>query len=272
MYTRTATVRPVWWLWRWRIRWTGLQGLYVFTKSLRYICRKTSNIVRFKTVLVDYMDTCCTSGIVIWKSFRLIFQMSFFFFLVHILFVANDQASKHKKIPSCTGMVGCKYKVCHFKAVSHSSFKWRHMWKEDESLWRGCSVQSYKHKCNLPLQTWLSEKSQKQKVWRYCQTIFPDSVSVQKNDSLLYLRGDVDLDFQCKGVVCNFCDIKQNCNLFVWVILCLTTLAEPGSEINGFKMPQKIKLENPCNDEFLYFWYIWYINVIYFTIFCVRPT
>lgn len=196
----------------------------------------------------------------------------FFFFLVHILFVANDQASKHKKIPSCTGMVGCKYKVCHFKAVSHSSFKWRHMWKEDESLWRGCSVQSYKHKCNLPLQTWLSEKSQKQKVWRYCQTIFPDSVSVQKNDSLLYLRGDVDLDFQCKGVVCNFCDIKQNCNLFVWVILCLTTLAEPGSEINGFKMPQKIKLENPCNDEFLYFWYIWYINVIYFTIFCVRPT
>jgi len=109
MYTRTATVRSVWWLWRWRIRWTGLQGLYVFTKSLRYICWKTSNVVIFKAVMVDYMDTCCASGIAMWKSFRLIFQMCFLLLL--ILFVANDQASKHtlKRIPSCTGTVSCKY-------------------------------------------------------------------------------------------------------------------------------------------------------------------
>lgn len=131
------------------------------------------------------------SGIVISKSFGLIFQMSFF--LIHNLFVAYDQASKDKKISHhALWQLGASIKYVTSKlslSLSHSSFKWRHMWKEDESMWGGCSVQSYKHKCNLPLQTWLSEKSQKQKVWRYCQTIFPDSVSVQKNDSLLYLRG-----------------------------------------------------------------------------------
>ncbi len=134
------------------------------------------------------METCCASEIITTKSFRLIFQISFFLYIFYIWAMTKHQ--KTKKIPSCTVTVGCKYKVCHFKALSlyHSSFKWRHMWKEDESMWGGCSVQSYKHKCNLPLQTWLSEKSQKQKVWRYCQTIFPDSVNVQKNDSLLYLR------------------------------------------------------------------------------------
>ncbi len=128
--------------------------------------------------------------------------LSFRLFFSHTYFIVGLWPSikrQKKKFPSCTVTVGCKYKVCHFKALSlsHSSFKWRHMWKEDESMWGGCSVQSYKHKCNLPLQTWLSEKSQKQKVWRYCQTIFPDSVNVQKNDSLLYLREGCEFRLKC---------------------------------------------------------------------------
>lgn len=109
-----------------------------------------------------------------------IWNFSYAYFI--LLPLTMHQNTQQKKSHNALGQWGVSIKNVTSKlSLSLSSFKWRHMWKEDESMWGGCSVQSYKHKCNLPLQTWLSEKSQKQKVWRYCQTIFPESVSIQKN-------------------------------------------------------------------------------------------
>ncbi len=125
------------------------------------------------------------------------FRLVFFLYIFYIWAMTKHQKTK-KKSHHALWQLGASIKYVTSKlSLSHSSFKWRHMWKEDESMWGGCSVQSYKHKCNLPLQTWLSEKSQKQKVWRCCQTIFPDSVNVQKNDSLLYLREGCEFRLKC---------------------------------------------------------------------------
>lgn len=68
--------------------------LHAIPKSLRLICRKTSNIIRLKAFVVVYMETCCTSGIVITKSFRLIFQMSFFLYTFYLLAMTKHQKTK----------------------------------------------------------------------------------------------------------------------------------------------------------------------------------
>lgn len=44
-----------------------------------------------------YMETCCTSGIVISNSFRLIFQISFFLFIFNLLAMTKHQTTERKK-------------------------------------------------------------------------------------------------------------------------------------------------------------------------------
>ncbi len=163
------------------------------------------------------METCCASEIITTKSFRLIFQISFFLYIFYSWAMTKHQ--KTKKFPSCTVTVGCKYKVCHFKALSLSLIPASNGDICGKRM-NPCGEDAVCNHTNTNAICHCKPGFQRNLRSRKCEgTVRLSSLILLTFRKMIhcFIWGrNVNLDFQFKGEMCHFCHTcgtKKNCSL-----------------------------------------------------------